>query len=266
MALSREKTKLLERLRNSRFRPREGLFIVEGTRGAREVLEGGLALGVRFALRSPRLSATDPGGEVGKALRARAVPLEEVSDKELGAVSDTEHSQGILLVVQEPSGTLSSMVAGPDPKILVLDGIQDPGNAGTLIRSGHAFGLDGVVALEGTVDLFNPKVVRSSAGALGHIPVTRVPWSDLLHLLDTRTIPLYVAQAGGEDVRTFNAPRKWVLAVGNEGIGPRQALMNRADRILAVPMRPGMDSLNAGVAGAILLFALAPSGGNGTEI
>lgn len=265
MTPSREKTKLVDRLRNPRFRPREGQFIVEGVRGVREVLRGGLSLEVRFTLVSPRLFRVPGGDGLMDLLTDAGLPLEEVSDAELEALSDTEHPQGVFMVVREPQDALGVLAVHPAPRILLLDGVQDPGNAGTLIRAARAFGLTGVFALEGTVDPFNSKVVRASAGALAHIPVVRLPWVEVAQWLERRKMPLLVADASGEDVRAVDLDPPWALAIGNEGAGAREEVMERAARVLAIPMDPGVDSLNAGMAGAILLFALNPSSGRKTE-
>jgi len=261
MALSEGKAKLVKRLRNPRFRPREGYFIVEGVRWAREILMGDLTPEVRFALVSPRLAGFQAGRDLVNLLTASGLPLQEVSDQELEALSDTEHPQGVLLVVREPHDPLGVLMAHAVPKVLILDGVQDPGNTGTLIRAARAFGLSGVFTLEGTVDPFNCKVVRASAGALAHIPVLRLPWADVSQWLEEKRVPLLVADARGEDVRAVDLQPPWALVVGNEGAGPRIELMERAARVLAIPMDPGVDSLNAGLAGAILLFALSPSSG-----
>jgi TrmH family RNA methyltransferase len=265
MALSKEKARLVERLRNPRFRPREGQFIVEGVRGVREVLRGKLTPEVRFALVSPRLDRVGEGGDLKSLLAASGFPVEELSDRELEALSDTEHPQGVLMVVKEPRDPLGVLAAHSAPRVLLLDGVQDPGNTGTLIRAARAFGLNGVFALEGTVDPFNPKVVRASAGALAHIPVLRLPWADVGRWLGEKKVPLLVADAGGEDVRSVGLLPPWALVIGNEGAGPRIEIMESAARVLAIPMDAGVDSLNAGLAGAILLFALSPSSGEKTE-
>ncbi len=108
------------------------------------------------------------------------------------------------------------------PRILLLDGVQDPGNAGTLIRAARAFGLTGVFALEGTVDPFNPKVVRASAGALAHIPVVRLPWAEVARWLAEEEIPLLVADAGRGGCEGSRPFRPLGPGVGNEGAGARE--------------------------------------------
>jgi len=263
--LSKARARLVDRLRSPRLRPREGQFIVEGLRGAKEFLLGSLSPDVRVALASPRLKESEKGRELVELLSASGVPVEDVSDQELGGLSDTQQSQGILLVVREPEGALALVEGSPEPRILLLDGIQDPGNAGTLVRAARAFGLNGVFALDGTVDLFNPKVVRASAGALAYIPVSRMLWGEAANWLAAREVPLLIADAKGDDVRSLDSPRSWAVVVGNEGAGPRDQLTGQALKRVAIPMASGVDSLNAAMAGAILLFALTPTPGNQTE-
>ena len=256
MALSKAQKRLLERLRNPRLRPREGAFLVEGIRGAREVLRATLPLRVRFGLVSADLGRSPVGEELLRSLLTAPFPVEEHPEAELKTVSDLERPQGVILVVSEPENPLALVRAGPDTRVLLLDGIQDPGNAGTLIRAAWAFGLDGVFALEGTVDPWNPKVVRSAAGSLAHIPLARLPWTGAADWLGSLGASLFVADPGGEDARGFRPRTPWALVVGNEGAGPRREVLEKARRVLAIPMAPGVDSLNAGMAGAILLFTL----------
>jgi RNA methyltransferase, TrmH family len=263
VALSKARAKLLERLRSPRQRPREGAFLVEGIRGTREVLRASLPLKVRFGLTSVSLGESPGGKEVLESLASAPFPVEEVPDADLEAVSDLERSQGVILVVSEPADPLSLVKTGPASRILLLDGVQDPGNAGTLIRVARAFGLDGVFALDRTVDPWNPKVVRSAAGSLAHIPVARLPWTGAAEWLGKTGTSLYVADPSGEDVRGFRPRIPWALAVGNEGAGPRPEVLMKAEGVLAIPMAPGVDSLNAGMAGAILLFTLGGHPGKG---
>jgi TrmH family RNA methyltransferase len=262
MDLSREKAKLVERLRNPRFRPREGHFLVEGIRGVRETLGASLSLEVRFAVASPRLTSSQAGSAVQASLDGAGFPVVRVTDAKLGELSDTENHQGVLLVAREPTNAMTLLEGHEPTRVLLLDQIQDPGNAGNLIRAAWAFGLTGVVVLDGTVDVWNPKVVRASAGALAHIPVARLPGAETSPWLGERGLELLVADAGGEDLGGVRPGGSWALTVGNEGMGVRKEILGRAARVLAIPMAGGADSLNAGAAGAIFLYSLcSPPGG-----
>jgi TrmH family RNA methyltransferase len=230
---------------------------VEGIRGGLDLLAGESRLKLRFALISPRLEDTELGRELRDGLEGTGVPVEEASDQELENLSGTERTQGVLLVAWEPPDPDLLGGRGGAQRLLILDGIQDPGNVGTLIRAAFAFGMEGVITLDGTVDPYNAKVVRAAAGALANVPVARMRWDETADDLDAAGIPILVADPAGEDVRGMDLPPPWALVIGNEGAGPRPEVKRRAHRTLGIRMAPGADSLNAGVAGAILLFALS---------
>ncbi len=256
MPLSKQREKLIRRLRTPRTRSKEGFFLAEGIRCAREFVESGLVVDIRFALVSPRLEALEGGEELLGRMEASSVPLERVEDAELDHLSDTETPQGILLVVKEPVVEQASLEGMDQPRLLLLDGIQDPGNVGTLVRGARAFGLDGVVVLDGTADPWSPRAVRASVGALAHIPLVQGNVTRILPWLETLGVPLLAAETGGRDVREIRPPGGWVLALGNEGAGTRARVREAAQEVLSIAMAPGADSLNVAVAGSILLFVL----------
>jgi TrmH family RNA methyltransferase len=256
MTLSNEKRKLLQRLRSPRQRSKEGLFLVEGVRGVQETLAATLTLEIRFALVAPSLQRVGGGAHLSSALSSGAFPLVEISDREMAEASDTEASQGVLLGVEEPKDPLGIMEGAEGPRILLLDGIQDPGNVGTLLRAAGAFGLDGALALDGTADPWNAKAVRAAAGAFGHLPVARLPWESARDWMAEKGMALVVADAKGDNVRGVRVGPPWALAIGNEGAGPRSELLDAAEAVVSIPMAHGVDSLNAGMAGAVLLYAL----------
>lgn len=252
MALSQRRARLIGRLRSRRTRAREGLVLVEGVRAAREALDAGAV--VLFALVSPRLE----DAPTGSALRARleGVEIADVADGELAELSDTRSPQGVLLVCREPEASLAGLAGR---RYLVLDAVQDPGNVGTLVRAVVAFGLDGIVCLDGTVDPWSPKAVRASAGSVFRRPPVLAREEEVAEWLQRRGVPILVADASGEDVERHRGAASFALIVGNEGEGVRDALKDRADAVVAVPMSGPAESLNAGVAGSILMHTLSRS-------
>jgi TrmH family RNA methyltransferase len=248
--LSRARARLLARLRERRGREREGLFVVEGIRSAGEALAARAP--VSFAVVSPRLDALAGGTDLRDRLSAQGVDTVELSDAELAEVADTETPQGVVLVCPEPKPPADLPAAGP---LLALDGIQDPGNVGTLIRAAAAFGVPEVVVLDGTVDPYNSKAVRAAAGALFRTSVRRARWDEIVPVLRARG-PLLVADMGGSDVARAQPAEGWTLVIGGEGAGPRAAVRDAATGRVAIPMPGGAESLNAGVAGSILLYVL----------
>lgn len=254
MGLSQRKRKLVARLRSRRTRGREGLFLVEGVRGAEEAMDAGVQ--VRFAVVSDGLSTGERGGALAGRLEGSGVAVERVDAPELASISDTETPQGVLLVCVEPAWSLDALDPGSGGRLLVLDAVQDPGNLGTLVRAARAFALDGVLALDGTVDPWNPKSVRAAAGAGFGLPILRASWDEVEPWLEARDVRLLAADAAGMDVAHVSVEAPWALAVGNEGQGVRAGVLRLADARVAVPMPGGTESLNAGVAGSILLYSL----------
>lgn len=254
--LSQRRAALLANLRVPKSRAREGTVLVEGVRAVAEAL--GAGVGVQFVVTSPRLEATEEGRAL--ALRLESVDFTRVEDGELGRLSDTERHQGVLLVCDEPAAGLERIE--PTGWYLVLDGVQDPGNAGTLVRAAVAFGLDAVIALDGTVDPWSPKTVRSSAGMIFRLPVVRASVAESIDRLSEVRVPILVADARGEDVESRRFDHGFALVVGNEGAGVRPEIARAATATVAVRMPGPAESLNVAMAGAILLHSLTREGGS----
>lgn len=260
MSLSQRRSHLIGRLRHRKTREREGLVLVEGIRSVGEALRTGAE--PQFAVVSPRLETLAWGMDLLTTLRTRLDEVERVGDAELEAIADTERPQGVLVVFRQPD--LETAPLEVEGRYLVLDAVQDPGNVGTLVRAATAFDLDGVVALDGTADPWGPKAVRSSAGMVFRAPVRQARAEEAVELLARAGVPLFVADASGTDVGALPYQASWALAVGNEGAGVREALRSASSRAVRIPMPGPAESLNAAVAGAILMYALtreAPRGG-----
>lgn len=253
MPLSDQKRRLLGRLHRRKTREREQLVLVEGVRGVAEALRSGAR--PRFLLRSPRGDALWTR-ELDAAVADAGAEVLSIDDAEMNEVAGTETPQGVLLVAEEPRPRSDAAWAGPSPRLLVLDGIQDPGNAGTLVRVAAAFACTAVLALDGTVDLWSARAVRAAAGTTFRLPVLHLPWEEARSGLAEARIPLLLADAGGEDVRTVPGRDRWALVMGGEGAGARAGLRREAARVVSIPMPGGVESLNVGVAGAILLYEL----------
>lgn len=250
MTLSEGRRRALARLRRRKTRERDELVLVEGPRAVREALAAGAR--ARFALVSPRLDEVAPGLAARLAESTDVVPVDDVT---LSESADTASPQGVLLVVEQPRDAWLDRLDHRS-RVLVLDALQDPGNVGTLIRSAAAFDLDGVILLDGSVDPWNPKAVRASAGAVFRCGVAVRPWADVAGLLERRGLPLQVADADGEPTRRLPWQGGWVLAVGSEARGARPEVREAAAAMVRVPMPGGTESLNAAVAGSILLYEL----------
>lgn len=243
---------LIRHLHLRKGRERRGLALAEGVRLVEEVLAAGVPL--RAVVISPALEATPRGKSLADALRARAPRIEDVTDRALAELAATEHPQGVLAVIEPPAWKTDQIVVGPDTVTLVLDAVQDPGNVGSLIRSAWALGAAGVLALPGTTDLGNPKVLRATMGAAFRLPVIGLPVPDALDWCAAHQVEVWVAAADGAPVASVSRTGPVALVVGNEGAGVSLELAQRAARRVAVPQRPGAESLNVAVAAGILLY------------
>lgn len=239
-------------LKRRKARERHGLFVAEGTRTVEALLASALSVrGVLVTATADALLAP-----LRERCDARAVPWLVVSEADLASAADTDAPQGIVAIAQIPRPTLESLPPAGD--MVLLDAVQDPGNVGTIVRTAHALGATATLALPGTVDLWNAKVVRSAMGALFTHPVIALTWEDADRWLTREGMALWAAAADGEaiSVAVSGRPARVALVVANEGAGVSAQVAARASRLVAIPMVAGAESLNVAVAAGILLYLL----------
>ncbi len=243
-------------LKDKKGREAAGLFLVEGIRFVEEALGAGTK--VIQVLYSPRLLETERGIRLTELAAKHKVPLQPVSDKVLAHAADTDSPQGVVAAVRFPQGSLQSL-QDPNPLLVVVDGVQDPGNLGTIIRTALAAGASGVICTKGTADLYNPKTLRSTMGAIFKIPcVQGVACDELVDWLGEKKIPLLVADARGEEVYyKTRLLTPLAVAIGSEGHGLGEFILKKATWRVRIPLAGGVESLNAAVAAAVLLFESA---------
>lgn len=147
-------------------------------------------------------------------------------------------------------------------KVLLLDDIQDPGNLGTIIRSSVAFNVDSIVMSLNTVDLYNPKVIRSTQGMIFKINLIKDDLGQVIEKLKSKNIPIYTTNVnGGENIKNINSTDSYGLIMGNEGNGVKDEISTLADRKIYIPMNSKVESLNVSVAASILLYELGDKNG-----
>ena len=238
-----------------RGRERRGLTLAEGVRLVEEALAAGVP--VRGAAVSPALEGTPRGKALKAALVAKGARLEEVGDPELDKLADTEHPQGIVAIIEPARWGLHHIDLHRGGVVLGLDAVQDPGNVGTMLRTAHALGAAGVVALKGTAELTSPKVIRGSMGALFRFPCVPADEPAFLEWSRASRLPLWIAAADGDPLDRPDRPDRpdlrLALVLGNEGAGVGPGLSAAAQRRVAIRLRPGAESLNVAIAAAILL-------------
>ena len=247
-------------LQRRQARERQGLFVAEGVRAVADLLRSPLVIRSALAIANPEPPQTR---ELLDALHERGVPVQEVTTAEFASAADTDSPQGILAIAEIPRRDLAAIPVadGAAARIVVLDAVQDPGNVGTIVRTATALGATATVALPGTVDLWNAKVVRSSMGALFHAPALACTWAELDAFRSTNDVALWGAEAGGEPlsvvVRDRSAiPLRLAIAVGNEGSGLSAQMRRSAGKLVAVEIGPDVESLNVAVATGIMLYEL----------
>lgn len=224
-------------------REETGLFIVEGPHSVQAAVEAGLVHELWV--------------QAGRELLFDVKPDVIATSEVMEAVSDTVQSPGVLAVCRQPSTQLSEVCARPGP-LVVADRISDPGNLGTIIRTAAAAGAAGVLLTPESVDLFNPKVVRSTAGTIFTIPVvTHVEPAQLQELRGARSIAVTVMDGSRQldaCAREGLVDTSTVWVVGSEAHGVSASWKDIADVAVSIPMAAGVESLNAGVSAAICLY------------
>lgn len=234
-------------LKKPKERRTQRCFVVEGTRMCMEA--------PREALRAVYVSESYLADEAHREM-LRGCPYEVVSDKVYAAVSDTQSPQGILSVVRMPEYTLQELLGGARTHLLILESIQDPGNLGTMLRTGEGAGITGVIMNRTTVDLFNPKTIRSTMGSIYRMPYLIVEdLKDTLSMLRRAHIALYAAHLQG--AAAYDAPdytQPCGFLIGNEGNGLSEEAVSCADGCVRIPMHGQVESLNAAVSAALLMY------------
>lgn len=252
-------------LKRRRARERTHLFVAEGIRTVEELLASPLGDadrgGLRGALVSPTLGATERGAALRTTLAARCdaagVSLLELSDADLASAADIDAPQGVLVIADQLEQSFETLRIGTHARLVVLDAVQDPGNVGTILRTAEAFGVDAVVALPGSADLWSSKVVRGAMGSRFRLPAFHASLDAVVAFCSANGVSLWAADGAGEPVDSWcgRAPERLAIVVGNEGSGVSTALTGVADHTIAIPVST-VESLNVAIATGILLYAL----------
>ena len=223
----------------------DGLLAVEGPKLLEEAVRSHLEVLDVFVRRGVGLTAVPAG--------ARIFELDAAMFK---AIQSTESSQGIIALVRPPTFSIRDILSVPNPRIVVLGRLQDPGNVGTIFRVAESFNATGCIALAGTAAVYNAKTVRASAGSVFRLPHV---WGADLNMLNTELKAAGVALVGtspaaGESIETWDWKRPTAVLVGNEGAGSSEEELQQCDVILRVPQNRNVESLNSAIAVAVILY------------
>lgn len=228
--------------------------MAEGVRSVEELLKSRLE--IRGILTAPQLDDAPRGKELHALIAQRGVESATITESEFRSAAETESPQGVIAIAETPEHSFAQLTGKKSLRLLVLDAVQDPGNVGTILRTAAALNADATVALPGTVDIWNAKVVRAAMGATFHHPAFHTTIESLIGFLLTENTELWGADAAGEGVDGLKAPDRLALAVGNEGAGLSSSLRRHVKRLVSLPISGAVESLNVSVATGILLYQL----------
>ena len=187
------------------------------------------------------------------------LPYDIVADSVFRQMSDTQTPQGILTVLRRPSYTLEDILGGKNPLVMVLEDLQDPGNAGTILRTGEGAGVSGVLLTRTCVDITNPKVIRSTMGSVYRMPFlyveSVVSLTQELKKHNIRTFAAHLKGRNSYDQESYTGGTAFLI--GNEGKGLTEEAANSADCLIRIPMCGKVESLNAAMASGILMYEAA---------
>ena len=251
-----DRVKAVRALSRRSVRERTGRFLVEGPQSVREVVLHHPELVVDLYLTA---QARSRHGDIVTAAQAEQLRLHEVSDDVLAAMCDTPTPQGLAAVCLTTTASLDDVLAARPRLLVLLTNVRDPGNAGTVIRGADAAGAAAVLVSDASVDVHSPKVVRSTAGSLFHLPlVTGLPVAETVARLRAAGVRVLAADGAGEVLlpeADLSGPHVWVM--GNEAWGLEESVRDRCDDVVRVPIYGKAESLNLAMAATVCLYASA---------
>jgi RNA methyltransferase, TrmH family len=255
-SLQNEQVKLVVSLQRRKVREETQLYVIEGWRFVEEAIRRNAPLKKVYVSLKPNQSDYQ---SLLKELQTRNIPFEEVDNRVLRKMSATEEPQGILAVVHQTKYTWSDVHIDKGSVLLVLDGIQDPGNLGTILRTALSAGVRHVCLTSGTVDVYNSKVLRSTMGAIfSLILLSDLSPDEVLDFCRKQKLNVIMGDTKGQSLyRTNLANGPFALVVGNEGNGPSLAFRRADVQRVTIPMAQEVESLNVAMATGILLYEIA---------
>ncbi|HZN04891.1 MAG TPA: RNA methyltransferase [Candidatus Polarisedimenticolia bacterium] len=234
-------------------RRKEGRAIAWGRHLALEALAAGVP--IERALLAPDLEDDAEGGRIAAAIEEAGVPALRVAAALLDGIAAGAGDQRVVLVLRRRAPTLAELLQRRPGLLLAAHGVQDPGNLGSMIRSAHALGADGVLTFEGSADPWSSRALRAAMGAAFRLPIVETESAAALEALRGAGLRIVAADAAaGSPPAAVDLRPPAVILVGREGAGLPRPLLDAAETKVGIPMQPGVDSLNVHAAAAILLY------------
>jgi TrmH family RNA methyltransferase len=234
-----------------------GLFLLEGPQGLKEALDRPKLIVELYATED----AVERYPDLFERAESARIQAQLVSEPVLKALTDTTTPQGVVAVCEQIDVNLKNIIDAKPQLVALLANIRDPGNAGTVLRAADAAGADAVIFSANSVDVYNPKVVRSTTGSLFHLPfAVDIEIEDAISALKAAGLQVFAANGGGQQIpdlpaETLAKPTVWVF--GNEAWGFEQSTLDLVDQEVAVPIYGAAESLNLATAASICLYASA---------
>ena len=240
-------------LSKAKERKKNNEYVVEGIRMVSEVPADSLVkiyMSERFQNNNP-----DYASGLSRKQGITADRIEIVADNVFDRMSQTQTPQGIMAVVKMKNNSLSDMLTG-NPLLILVENLQDPGNLGTILRMGEGAGVTGVIMSPNTVDIYNPKTIRSTMGSIFRVPFVYVQdFSEAVTQCQKSGVKVYAAHLDGKNTylgEDYNTPTAFLI--GNEGNGLTDGITKQADTLIRIPMQGEVESLNAAIACTILTY------------
>lgn len=241
--------KLAKSLKLRKYRDKNQLFTIEGEKSGSEILKTKLKIVCAF---------TTEQNQFIENIEEKRIKVLKISEKLFKTISDEENPGGVLLIVEKPEHSVKDCLSNKSRFVLILNEIQDPGNLGTIIRTAAAFEIDLCLLTEGTVDLYNPKVIRATSGFLFNIPVIEnIDLKEIILCLRKLNFSIIATSSKeGENLEKANFRFPLALIIGNEGKGLNEEVLKLATYTVRIPISEKVDSLNAGVSVGILIYEI----------
>lgn len=248
--------KHIKNLGSKKYREKYNEFIIEGIRLVREAIDSSAQLSLLAV--SESFSQSDEGKQYLQSIEKYRIKVYRVNDKMFQEITQTQTPQGILGIASMGYFSLQKLLKErkENPFYIYCDGIQDPGNMGTIIRTADAVNADGVLLSRGCVDIYNPKTVRSTMGSLFHLPIVKVGDSDetLDYLKENGLVVLGGHLKASKYCYEIDMKQGIVIVIGNEANGISKEVVTKLDYLVKIPMPGRAESLNAAVAAGILMY------------
>lgn len=254
-AKDNDKVKYTKSLLKSKNRNKESKFIIEGYRILTLAIECNAKIDYVFI--NEDFEKKTEHVEFLEVLKSKNINTYKTTNKIFNDLVDTESTQGILGVVKFNQRTIEENLKDEHRFVLILDRIQDPGNMGTIIRTADAAGVDAIIALKGCVDIYNPKVIRSTMGSIFDMNIIHATQEEAVRLLKLKNFDIvssYLNTNNYYDKVEYNY--KTALVIGNEANGINDELVSKSDVLVKIPIYGTAESLNAAISSAILMYEI----------